>query len=563
MDILTWNINGIRASKIPIKELLDSLGADVICLQETKVTRDLLDDAIANIEGYSSYFSYSRKRSGYSGVATYCRDSVAPVRAEEGLTGRIAKASDDCDRVGCYGSHTAFTDEELQSLDSEGRAVMTQHRIRTPEGAVHDVVVINVYCPRADRENKERMLYKLQFYNLLQLRAEALVHEGRHVVIVGDINASHRRIDNCDPGPEFELHPSRQWLNSFLCDGVPKEEPKESETSSKNCKDTEELPASKGKFVDTFRLFHPNREKAFTCWSTMTGARQTNYGTRIDYIFADLDLCSKMIINCDIMPEVEGSDHCPVKARLKCEPVPSEKLPQLSSSNMPEFSGKQMKLMSFFQKLSPSKVALARQAEADKIRDADKTSQRKVDNAKSGLKRLGNDLSSQQAQKKQKTGTRQQKGSLMNFFVKKKPQKAEVPDFSSPDVQVLDSVSKEEQNTESKYSETASQESQVSASQESHISSEGEPTKDSPPKDQQNTEKKNLTSWKKLFSGPPPPPRCKGHNEPCLLRTVKKPGPNLGRKFFVCPRPEGHKNDPNARCNSFSWVVKTKLLAPN
>lgn len=38
MDILTWNINGIRASKIPIKELLDSLGADVICLQETKVT---------------------------------------------------------------------------------------------------------------------------------------------------------------------------------------------------------------------------------------------------------------------------------------------------------------------------------------------------------------------------------------------------------------------------------------------------------------------------------------------------------------------------------------------
>ena len=65
------------------------------------------------------------------GVATYCRDSVAPVRAEEGLTGRIAKASDNGDSVGCYGSHTVFTDEELQSLDSEGRAVMTQHRIRS------------------------------------------------------------------------------------------------------------------------------------------------------------------------------------------------------------------------------------------------------------------------------------------------------------------------------------------------------------------------------------------------------------------------------------------------
>lgn len=38
MKILTWNINGIRASKIKLSELFDSLDADVICLQETKVT---------------------------------------------------------------------------------------------------------------------------------------------------------------------------------------------------------------------------------------------------------------------------------------------------------------------------------------------------------------------------------------------------------------------------------------------------------------------------------------------------------------------------------------------
>ena len=41
MKILTWNINGIRASRRErsLKVLLDSLEADVICLQETKVTR--------------------------------------------------------------------------------------------------------------------------------------------------------------------------------------------------------------------------------------------------------------------------------------------------------------------------------------------------------------------------------------------------------------------------------------------------------------------------------------------------------------------------------------------
>ena len=39
MKILSWNINGIRASKINLKKLFDSLDADIICLQETKVTR--------------------------------------------------------------------------------------------------------------------------------------------------------------------------------------------------------------------------------------------------------------------------------------------------------------------------------------------------------------------------------------------------------------------------------------------------------------------------------------------------------------------------------------------
>ena len=42
MRILSWNINGIRAARRDksLKEVLDSLEADVICLQETKVTRE-------------------------------------------------------------------------------------------------------------------------------------------------------------------------------------------------------------------------------------------------------------------------------------------------------------------------------------------------------------------------------------------------------------------------------------------------------------------------------------------------------------------------------------------
>ena len=65
-------------------------------------------------------------------------------------------------------------------------------------------------------------------------------------------------------------------------------------------------------------------------------------------------------------------------------------------------------------------------------------------------------------------------------------------------------------------------------------------------------------AWKQLLKGPPTAPLCKGHNEPCLLRTVKKDGPNKGKQFFVCNRPEGHSSNPQARCDYFVWVDKMK-----
>lgn len=122
MKVVTWNINGIRAFRGGIKKALDSLDADVICIQETKVTRkwlaiaglktrelssckapqlewncmkiktltpnfsstgDLLDERIAIVDGYNSYFSYSRGRSGYSGsIQSYITVHFASVSLE-------------------------------------------------------------------------------------------------------------------------------------------------------------------------------------------------------------------------------------------------------------------------------------------------------------------------------------------------------------------------------------------------------------------------------------------------------------------------------------------------
>jgi exonuclease III len=44
VKIVTWNVNGIRSlykDASAMKEGLDSLDGDIICLQETKITRTL------------------------------------------------------------------------------------------------------------------------------------------------------------------------------------------------------------------------------------------------------------------------------------------------------------------------------------------------------------------------------------------------------------------------------------------------------------------------------------------------------------------------------------------
>lgn len=64
----------------------------------------------------------------FAGVANFCKDATTPVGAEEGLSGLLTSHSEG--RVGSYGNMTEFSNEELQALDAEGRAVMTRHQIQ-------------------------------------------------------------------------------------------------------------------------------------------------------------------------------------------------------------------------------------------------------------------------------------------------------------------------------------------------------------------------------------------------------------------------------------------------
>ena len=100
-------------------------------------------------------------------------------------------------------------------------------------------------------------------------------------------------------------------------------------------------------FVDSFRHFHPDRTSAFTCWNTKMNCRSTNYGTRIDYIFVCKEI-SENLVSCDIHPDIEGSDHCPVSAVINLKVIPAEKCPSYCTKNFPEFAGKQQKVSHFF-----------------------------------------------------------------------------------------------------------------------------------------------------------------------------------------------------------------------
>ncbi|XP_069741059.1 DNA-(apurinic or apyrimidinic site) endonuclease 2 isoform X1 [Narcine bancroftii] len=432
---------------------------------------DLLEEGTAILEGFNSYFSHSRARTGYSGVATYCMDNAIPLTAEEGLSGLLANQAVPVP----HWLAEEFSEQELRELDNEGRALITKHRIRLADGREEMLAVINVYCPRADPESEHRCRFKLRFYQLLQAKAQALLRHGENVLILGDLNTAHRPIDHCEPGDleQFCAQPGRLWMDGFVSYALGEEK---------------EWGGGGGLFVDAFRLFHPSQRDAYTCWCVNTGARQTNYGTRIDYILASHALALGVLRDCILLPEVQGSDHCPVKAWLRADCLPADRCPPLCTRYMPEFAGVQQKLSRFLV-AQPSHCPASPEVLPAKVAKP----QRQVGRGKRGK------------------GRPIPNGSLLAFF---KPVTSCKPSTPTPSPPLGGEVN----------------------------SSPGR-QKEAP-----------IDFWKGLLKGRPLPPHCSRHQEPCILRTVKKAGPNQGRDFYACQRPKGAPHNPASRCDFFRWA---------
>lgn len=256
MKIISWNINGLRAiaQKGFLLPLFKEENPDILCLQETKAEPDQLSEEIRNVPGYFSYFSHSKTKKGYSGVALYTKEKPKKIFYEMGI----------------------------KKLDNEGRLIGAKFK---------NFTIINAYFPNGG-QGPERLKYKLEFYYAFLKFVLKLRKSGEKVIFCGDINTAHKMIDLARPRENEKntgfLPIERAWIDKLI----------------------------KNNFVDIFREFYPGKEASYTYWDQKTRARDRNVGWRIDYFFTDKKLLSK-IKNTGIMSDHYGSDHCPIWIEIK------------------------------------------------------------------------------------------------------------------------------------------------------------------------------------------------------------------------------------------------------
>lgn len=324
-----------------LENVFDYFDSEIITLQELKTDRASITKW-GKVPGYLSFISIPQTKRGYSGVGCWVKllpedhplyGALQVVKAEEGITGLLSIKTGKtstiyrADRtlgIGGYESLGIDDDDESEGLklDSEGRCIMVE--------LACNIVVISVYCPANSGLSLEGAAFRIKYLKVLFKRIRNLSEMGKKIILMGDINVCRDLIDHAEAleqasikvgegitGTEIELRnrkaceqfilnpdtPHRPLLNQMLADSI--------------------IPefANSGILLDTTRLIQTrDRLKAYTVWNTLKNSRPVNYGSRIDFILAS-DQLKDTVTSADILPEVTGSDHCPVYADFDLQTV--------------------------------------------------------------------------------------------------------------------------------------------------------------------------------------------------------------------------------------------------
>ncbi len=267
MNILSWNVNGIRAihrkdilQNLFLKgfsgeDVLSELPIDIIGLQETKANYVELAKEFFP-EGYNTYHNSATERKGYSGTVVFVSKHI--------------KVS------------TVDIDVTYETLRTEGRLVCLE---------CPDFIIINGYFPNGGGK-PERLAYKLRFYDeftdfLLHLKRKY----NKDIVFFGDLNIAHRAIDLARPKENANhvgfLPEEREKLDILQNNG----------------------------FYDLYREKYPETV-AYTWWDMKTRSRERDIGWRIDAFYASKGVLSEDY-DITILKDATGSDHCPLLLSIK------------------------------------------------------------------------------------------------------------------------------------------------------------------------------------------------------------------------------------------------------
>jgi exodeoxyribonuclease-3 len=253
MKILSWNVNGIRAAQR--KGFLEWLSREDPAVLCIQETKASPEQLAPELSSPDRYRAYfsSADRKGYSGVATYT--GPEPERVARGFG--------------------------IEKFDREGRVLQMDYG---------DFLLFNIYFPNG-KSSQERLEYKMEFYDAFLRHLEPLMSQGRNIIVGGDVNTAHREIDIARPRANENisgfLPQERAWMDRWINLG----------------------------YVDTLRMF--NQEPGqYSWWDARGGARSRNVGWRIDYFLVSEGLKDR-VKHAFIMPEVMGSDHCPIGIELE------------------------------------------------------------------------------------------------------------------------------------------------------------------------------------------------------------------------------------------------------
>lgn len=252
ITLISWNVNGLRAAFR--KGFAGWLRRARPDILCLQETKARPEQVAQELGQVEGYRHYfeSGPRPGYSGVALFTKREPRSVGTSFGA----------------------------KRFDDEGRIIRADYG---------DFLLFNVYFPNG-KASPQRLAYKMDFYEAFLAEMKKLLRKGARIVVCGDVNTAHREIDLARPKANEKvsgfLPQEREWIDRLLAAG----------------------------FVDTLRLFHPEGG-LYTWWDVISRARERNVGWRIDYFFVSENL-RQDVTDAFVLPEVPGSDHCPVGISL-------------------------------------------------------------------------------------------------------------------------------------------------------------------------------------------------------------------------------------------------------